>query len=232
MAGSDLVIEVHEVRAATEIPEQRITARLARLEQHGTHSVLHLRTPRSQTLQFLAGQSVDLGLGDLVRRAAVASCPCNGMQLEFHLRRDDSDPFVCAAQRLRPGDALTVVGPRGDVLLDESHIRPLVLVAEESGFAPIKSLLEHAISLEWPAPIHLLWLAETGGHYLENYVRALVDALDDLHFRALPCDLETLVEALEKAASGADIYAAVAPPTLVRLQAFAEQRGARLFRDT
>jgi CDP-4-dehydro-6-deoxyglucose reductase len=126
---------------------------------------------------------------------------------------------------------VTVVGPYGDFLLDEAQQRPLVLVAEDTGFAPIKSLLEHAVSLEWSAPMHLIWIADSGGHYLGNYMRSLVDALDNLQFTALARDWQMLAAVVKAAASGADIYAAVAAPTFALLQSIASAvGGARLFR--
>ena len=55
---SDTVVEVHEIGSAHEVPEQQIVARVARLEPlSGGVTLLRVRTPRSQTLQFLAGHS-------------------------------------------------------------------------------------------------------------------------------------------------------------------------------
>ena len=41
-----------------------------------------------------------------------------------------------------------VEGPRGEFVLDEASTRPLVFVAFDTGFAPIKSLIEHAMALD------------------------------------------------------------------------------------
>ena len=79
--------------------------------------LLHLQTPRSNRLRFLAGQSVTLGLpseaGDLTQSIALASCPCDERNLHFHFARDAEAPL---AQRLfaggiRPGAAISVRGP-------------------------------------------------------------------------------------------------------------------------
>jgi CDP-4-dehydro-6-deoxyglucose reductase len=59
-------------------------------------------------------------------------------------------------------------------------------VAWESGFAHIQSLIDHAIQLDPDRPIHLYWLsAIPQGHYLSNYCRAWVDALDDFHYHSI-----------------------------------------------
>jgi CDP-4-dehydro-6-deoxyglucose reductase len=190
--GSDLEIEAHEARSAADIPEQQITARIVRVDAPADdYRVLHLRTPRTRTLRFLAGQSIELKLRGLAPRVLpVASCPCNGMQLQFHLRRDPNDPF---AERIFHDPAFTspveLRGPFGEFILDEEDSDPLVLVALDTGFAPMKSLIEHAIALELSQPVVLIWFAlHADGHYLANYCRSWVDALDDFRFVPLVLD--------------------------------------------
>ncbi|MEX2199237.1 MAG: hypothetical protein WD886_10525, partial [Burkholderiales bacterium] len=56
----------------------------------------------------------------------------------------------------------------------------------ESGFAPIKSLIEHAMALDAAESIHLVWVAAgDGGHYLDNLCRSWSDALDDFRYSSL-----------------------------------------------
>lgn len=190
-ARSDLVIEAHEARSAADIPRQRIAARIAKLEKIGPeHMVLHVRTPRSQTLRFLAGQYVTLTMdgappGDL----AMASCPCNGMILQFHVQRCDDDPFAqFVFNQLGNGSNITIEGPFGEFTLDEESRRPVVMVAQDTGFAPMKSLIEHAIALDMPQTMILFWVAsDNKTHYLSNYCRAWEDALD--RFVYIPLNL-------------------------------------------
>ncbi len=229
-ATSDITIEAREIHTAGEIPLQRVVTRVARLERLGSHGVLHLRTPRTQTLSFLAGQDVDLLLADERRRLAVASCPCNGRVLQFHLARDDADRFLRTLFALRTGETLALEGPYGSFLLDESSCRPLVMVAEGAGFAPIKSVIEHALSLEWPRPIRLVWAAEAGGHYLGNYCRALEDAFDEFHAVLVPAaERAAVLAAVQYHLQGSDFYAAVQPALAEALIPLAARMDARLF---
>jgi len=185
-ARSDLVLEVVEIRGVADIPVQRIETRVSRLNRLREDVMeLHLRTPRSKTLQFLAGQHVTLRIPGLQpRNKSIASCPCNGMVLQFHVRHVPGDPFSeHVFGRMKLQDRLEVEGPHGDFVLDEASRRPLLFIAYETGFAPIKSLIEHAISLELPQPMSLYWVVEDeGGHYLANQCRAWEDALDDFRF--------------------------------------------------
>ena len=57
---------------------------------------LHLQTPRSHRLRFLAGQSVTLGIaeGDAARaQLPIASCPCDDRNLHFFVDREAGDPL-------------------------------------------------------------------------------------------------------------------------------------------
>ncbi|MDO9284951.1 MAG: FAD-binding oxidoreductase, partial [Aquabacterium sp.] len=152
--------------------------------------LLHLQTPRSQRLRFLAGQSVTLGLalGEGVRRTLpIASCPCDDRNLHFFIARDDSDALAQAlfADQLKAGDAVTLWGPEGDFVLTDSQ-RPLVFVACDTGFAPIKSLIEHALSLDAAPSLSLFWLAtRPDGHFLANQCRAWSEALDGFEYMLL-----------------------------------------------
>jgi CDP-4-dehydro-6-deoxyglucose reductase len=205
-AQSDLVIAAQEAHSAADIPVQSITAKVAKIEARGENlRILHLRTPRTRTLRFLAGQHVCLHLPQGSIDAAVASCPCNGMQLQFHLRREADEPFVERVfTDLSHGEAVEIQGPYGEVTLDDDSARPLLMVAINEEFAAIKSLIEHAINLDLTQPIRLFWLAgsETG-HYLENHCRAWGDVLDDYRYRLLVMDGEEAGEAEWKGLLGA-----------------------------
>ncbi|MDV3237798.1 MAG: 2Fe-2S iron-sulfur cluster-binding protein [Gammaproteobacteria bacterium] len=185
-AASDLVIEAVEARGAADVPVQTLTTQVNKLVRLSEDVMeLHLRTPRSQTLWFLAGQHVRLNIpGIAPRHKSIASCPCNGMVLQFHVRRRPGDPFSDHVfTRMKVRDTIGVEGPFGSFVLDEESTRPLIFIAFETGFAPIKSLIEHAISLEMRQPIRLYWItAGARGHYLENHCRAWQDALDDFGF--------------------------------------------------
>lgn len=188
-AESDLEIEVREAGGVEDIPLQRIATRVDRLERiQGDTMILHLRTPRSQTLRFLAGQHVSLGMEGLpARNKSLASCPCNAMSLQFHIRHVQGDPFSeYIFTRLKSSQTVMVEGPWGHFTLDEGSKRPILLVAYETGFAPIKSIIEHAIALELEQPMHLYWMAHRpGDHYLLNLCRSWVDALDNFQFTPL-----------------------------------------------
>lgn len=192
-AVSDVAIETLEARGPADIPLQDIVATVRANEALAPDTrLLHLQTPRTNRLRFLAGQSVTLGVagagGDATLTAPLASCPCDERNLHFHIARDESSPFAQAlfGGALRSGVPVNVRGPAGDFVLDADSTRPLVLVACDTGFAPIKSLLEHAMASEQVEAFDLYWLAtRSDGHYLANQCRAWAAAFDNFTHRLL-----------------------------------------------
>jgi CDP-4-dehydro-6-deoxyglucose reductase len=191
-ADSDIQIEAHESGSAAEIPDQQVQAKVSRVELLQDDVMqLTLRTPRSGGLHFLAGQGASLEFdGIRPELLSIASCPCDSIQLRFHLRRRDGDQFSeFVFDRLRKGASVLVRGPHGDFTLDEESERPLVFIVWESGFAAVSSLIDHAIQKDENRSIDLYWLsAIPRGHYLSNYCRAWRDVLDDFRYHSI--DLE------------------------------------------
>ncbi len=194
-ADSDLELEVHEIGSFEEIPYQEVRAKVSKLEPLGQDMMLmHVRTPRSKALQFLPGQYLRLTLpGLLPRYRSVASCPCNGARLEFHVRRIPGDAFSqYVFTRLRSSEEVLLAGPEGRLSFDNDSSRPVVFFAYDTGFAPIKSLVEHAMSLEGDQEMCLYWMAlSRGEHYLDNLCRSWADALDGFRYVRLVSCMES-----------------------------------------
>jgi len=187
-ASSEITLETLEAAGPADIPRQQIVTTVRALRPLAPDTMLlHLQTPRSHRLRFLAGQWVTLGLAageDVHAQHSIASCPCDDRNLHFFVPRDDSDPLAARlfGGAVKPGDAVTVWGPGGDfVLAEDPH--PLVFAACDTGFAPVKSLIEHALSLDAAPSISLFWLAtRPDGHFLQNQCRAWSEALDPFEY--------------------------------------------------
>src|SRR5450755_1209745 len=184
-ASSELTLELLEARGPEDIPQQEIVTQVRAVTELAPDiRLLHLQTPRSHRLRFLAGQSVTLGIatpgGDLQSSRPLASCPCDDRNLHFFIARDEQDPLArqLFAGGLGPGAPVTVRGPVGDFVLADG-IRPLVFAACDTGFAPVKSLIEHALALDAAPSLSLFWLAtRSDGHFMANQCRAWSAALD------------------------------------------------------
>ena len=184
-AVGDLVIEALESVDPGDIPPQQIVAQVKAMQALGDDlMLLRLQTPRTNRLRFLAGQNLTLTLGEASAQLPIASCPCDDRNLDFHVVRNAADSF---AQRvfgsLKAGHAVTLFGPWGDFVLRADSPRSILFLACDTGFAPVKSLIEHAMALEASERLHLYWLAtRPAGHYLDNLCRSWAGALDNFTY--------------------------------------------------
>ena len=157
---TDLIVEAHEVTAAEGVPIRTLPCRVVRLERLA-HDVMavYLRLPQSERLQFLAGQYIDILLRGGARRSfSLANAPHDDEFLQIHVRRVPGGQFsdyVFAGMRER--ELLRLQGPYGIFFLRNDSERPILLMAGGTGFAPIKSIVEHALARQDPRPMHLFW---------------------------------------------------------------------------
>ncbi len=191
-AVTDIVLEADEASSTADIPRQQIPVRIKKIERPDDRVlILSARTPRTSRLRFLAGQRARLSVdhvGDGFY--PIASCPCDDMNLQFHIELAGDPIAAFLADEARTNDMLALDGPAGAFVLDEDSPRSLVFVAEGIGFASIKGLIEHAMALDVAESIHLLWFADGGQPYLNNLCRAWNDALDNFDY--LPLDSAAL----------------------------------------
>jgi len=227
-AVTDVVLAAPEARTPSDVPLQHVSAWVQAMRRpRDDLMLLGLDTGRTERLRFLAGQSITLAVGDMLAGDyAIASCPCESGTLQFHIRHDASDAFAeHLFNAMRYGDAVTLHGPHGDFVLPSEAAGPIVCLAWETGFAPTKSLIEHALAAETAESVRLYWAAGSEeGLYLRNLCRAWADALDDFTFEPLvvaPDEVaKTLTPLLQREASLKDAYVYVAGPP-----AFIDQAG-------
>lgn len=229
-AVSDVVVELIEADSPQDIPEQQIVAQVRAVSELDAHTrLLHLQTPRSDRLRFLAGQSVTLGiageLADVRAEYPIASCPCDDRNLLFHIADDPADDFAGRLFKgaLRIGEPVNVRGPWDRFVLRPQSPKTLVFVAGDLGFAPIRSLIEHAIAIDASEAITLLWaVSRPDGHYLAKQCLMWANAFDNVSYRPLAAASPTAAGQAAAAAlrddpalAAADIYVA-GPDDFVR----------------
>ena len=188
--ASDLVVDAGVGEREAAIPEQSFIAKLKKVSAASEDvRILALRTPRSQRLRFFAGQYARLSgkrFGEV--QCSIASCPCEEVRLEFHVPRASGEfgDYVFGACRI--GDEVEVTAPYGNFVFSEDVRRTALLIAFETGFAPIKSLIEHVTGQEEEVALRLYWITGAGKPYLDNLCRAWNDAFDRLSYTPVALD--------------------------------------------
>jgi CDP-4-dehydro-6-deoxyglucose reductase, E3 len=231
VAMTDLEIEVREIGAARDIVIKTLPCRVVRLNRLN-HDVMemHLRLPATERLQFLAGQYIDILMKDGRRRSfSLANAPHRDDVLELHVRHVPGGVFGDQVfGGMKEKALLRLEGPLGTFFLREDSPRPILLMAGGTGFAPIKSILEHAFEIGVQRPMHLFWgVRALRDLYMDALPRQWVEAHP--HFRYTPVLSEPMPddawtgetglvhEALLRACpdlSGHDIYMAGPPPMI------------------
>ncbi len=183
---SDVVIDATVAVKATDIPVQDLRAKVRKIDRISDElAIITTQLPRTTRLRFIAGQYMKV-FDDQNRshEYAIASCPCDDRRIEFHVRKLEQDAFSnMVFEYMSIGDWLNIQGPYGDFVINEADDCPILMIAFDTGFAAIKSLLEHVTAQDDERQIYLYWLACAGeGLYLNNLCRSWDDALDQFHY--------------------------------------------------
>lgn len=198
-AVTDVVLEADEALGSQDIPRQEIDIRIKKVTLPDERVViLNAKTPRTSRLRFLAGQYLELDIEGESQQCHIASCPCDDMNLEFHVPVTSGSRFSeLLSSNVKPNTGISIRGPSGDFTLNEDSPRSLVLIACNAGFGPVKSLVEHAMALDTAERIYIYWITTPGNsHYLGNLCRSWDDALDNVSYTAMKADENTTVEDL------------------------------------
>lgn len=157
---TDLVIEANEIKGVGQLEIRKMPCRVQALERVA-HDVivLKLKLPANERLQFLAGQYIDILLKDGKRRSySMANAPHDDEHVELHVRNMNNGAFTeFVFNRMKVKDILRFEGPLGTFFLREDSDKPMIFVASGTGFAPIKSIIEHALHIGVQRPMTFYW---------------------------------------------------------------------------
>ena len=157
---SDLVLEARTIGAVKDIPIKTLPCRVQKMERLADDViVLYLKLPANERLQFLAGQYLEFLLRDGSRRSfSMANPPHDDELIQLHVRHVPGGSFTDHVfGKMKERDILRFEGPHGTFFLREDTDKPIVFVASGTGFAPIKSVIEHALAEDVQRPMTLYW---------------------------------------------------------------------------
>ncbi|SHN89899.1 CDP-6-deoxy-delta-3,4-glucoseen reductase [bacterium endosymbiont of Bathymodiolus sp. 5 South] len=159
-AKSDVVLVVDELDSVADIEVRTLPCKVQSIERLN-HDVtqIFLKIPNAESLQYLAGQYIDLIHPDFEPRAfSIANAPDNNGLIELHVRLIEGGKFTnFVFNQLREKSLLKLEGPKGGFFFREDSKKPVILMAGGTGFAPIKSIVEHAIATKLDRAIYIYW---------------------------------------------------------------------------
>ncbi len=196
---------------------------------------------QGQAVEFSPGQYMELTIpGTEIRRAySLANLPNWEGRLDFLIRLQPNGQFSAwLREQAKPGDSLTVRGPSGSFILDESSMRPRCFVGGGCGLAPILSMLRHLGEFQDSQPTHLIFGANRVSELVPpSDVEAVTAALPQLGVTLAvtapeadwPGFIGTAPAALDaylaQSDEPVDIYACGPPKMLEAVEAVVQQRG-------
>jgi len=185
---SDVTLESREASAEDDIPVRMLPVRVQALVRAAPDVIVRkLQLPADERLQFLAGQFVEFLLKDGKRRAySIANAPQDDRFLEIHVRLVPGGLFTQQVfSTLKERDILRIEGPHGNFQLQELSQKPAILLAGGTGFAPVKSIVEHSLHNRIARPLHIYWGArDRAGLYLPELPQQW--AAQHAHIRYVP----------------------------------------------
>src|SRR5215469_6362687 len=177
-ARTDVVVEARFIAEVSDVEIKTLPCRIERLSPLAPDVLqVMLRLPAVERLRFRAGQYLDVLLDGRRRSFSIASPPHDARLLELHVRRVAGGGFTerlygapGAPDALGVGSLLRIEGPMGQFVFREGTL-PVIMIAGGTGFAPLKSMLRHALETGMRRDIHLYWGAR---HERDLYEQAQV----------------------------------------------------------
>ena len=141
---------------------------------------------------YRAGQYVNLSRTEdgLARSYSLASYPEHEPYLELHIQRmQNGELSQWIFEDLQEGDLIDIQGPLGKCHYDNCDSNtPILMVAGNSGLAPLIGILKQALAEGHNAEIHLYHVVqESVGHYMHNALGELKEKHANLSY--FPCDM-------------------------------------------
>ncbi|RWO20078.1 2Fe-2S iron-sulfur cluster-binding protein [Mesorhizobium sp.] len=146
-AKTDVVLS-WKIEGASVSP-MRVKARINSIERAAADVVIVRLQPETQ-FPFKAGQFARLRFDDNPARSySMANHPQDEC-LEFHIRLLPGGLIsTYVAEKARLGALVEIEGPFGSAYLRDNPQAPLVAIAGGTGLAPIRAIVEHALSIGW-----------------------------------------------------------------------------------
>jgi NAD(P)H-flavin reductase/quinol-cytochrome oxidoreductase complex cytochrome b subunit len=156
---SDLEIEYTPKEVPRAVPPRLHFARVVKLELLTPDVMRVLLSPSGEALRYYPGQYINVLLESGEKRAfSFATAPHAGGPIELQIRRVAGGKYTTHVfEHMKIGEEVRFEGPLGTFFLREDSEKPMIFVAGATGFAPVKSMLEHAFHRGVRRRIYLYW---------------------------------------------------------------------------
>jgi NAD(P)H-flavin reductase/ferredoxin len=159
---SDVEIEYVPKEALGGYHAREYMAKVTELRK-ASHDVMIVKLRvAGDPIRFYAGQYINIVVpgadGNEMRSFSFATAPHQNDEIELQIRLIPGGKFTTHVfTEMRVGDLLRFEGPLGAFFLREDSKKPIIFVAGATGFAPVKSMVEHAFHIGMKRRMFLYW---------------------------------------------------------------------------
>ena len=157
---SDVELEYVPVKTPGGVPVARHRARVVELTRLADDVMqVKLAVMGEAPLRFYAGQYINVLLDNGEKRSfSFATAPHRHDVIELQIRLVKGGRFTTHVfEKMKAGDIVEFEGPLGSFFLRDDSDKPIIFVAGATGFAPVKSMLEHAFHTGVKRAMVLYW---------------------------------------------------------------------------
>ncbi|WP_429491936.1 CDP-6-deoxy-delta-3,4-glucoseen reductase [Paraburkholderia sp. RAU6.4a] len=238
--ASDVTVECRTGPSVEGYPARKTPCRVSALERPADDVMrIRLKLPANPQFKFLPGQYIDVTIAGGVRRSlSIANSPEDEGFIELHLRNYGGPFSTFVFGKLKENDLLRLEGPLGSFFVRDDTNKPMILLASGTGFAPIKSIIEHELrkqsgrqmTLYWggrrPHDLYLDSLARSWAAQGIKYVPVISNAAKEDDWKGRPGFVHEAVMEDFVDLSSHQVYACGAPVVVLSAKRdFTEQRG-------
>lgn len=163
---------------------QAVTCKVKSLEKVNDFLFRVFLTP-SESTPYKAGQYVSIVMGEKDKRHfSIANAPLNSTDIELHIGATPENTYAMQVidQMKSTGEVSVEIG-NGSAFLQETSVRPIIILAGGTGFSYAKSLVEQAIALQMNVATHLFWgVRERSYLYFEKEAADWASKHENIHF--------------------------------------------------
>ena len=160
---SDIELEYVPLAPLGGIRPRQYTATIVAMSKATADVMIVKLAVEGEPIRFYAGQYINVVLDDGAQRSfSFATAPHENSVIELQIRRIPGGRFTTHVfEGMKVGDKVRFEGPLGSFFLREDSSKPIIFVAGATGFAPVKSMLEHAFHVGTKRKMVLYWGVRT-----------------------------------------------------------------------
>jgi NAD(P)H-flavin reductase/ferredoxin len=165
-------------------PREHVASVVAMRKASADVMIVKLKV-EGEPVRFYAGQYINIVLDDGEQRSfSFATAPHENDAIELQIRLIPGGRFTTHVfDTMKVGDTVRFEGPLGAFFLREDSSKPIIFVAGATGFAPVKSMIEHAFHTGMKRKMILYWgVRSYSDLYLPDLPRAWAAAHPNFTF--------------------------------------------------